>query len=229
MLPYKVTQKYEALIQGLRDAGTSADCGDVAEARPIGACFRVNDAGDVVLFECALHLKQWKWKGVSGKERINILVQAREKIRREDQVLLTSVVAVNYFEVPSGELLQAFHFDYDPVQVDHPLFHVQVTNRCIELPPESVEQLEINMPPEPAHHVLRCARIPTCDMTFASVLLCLTADHVGGIIFAEFLERVCELQQNMPQPDIGKLSASLGAGAANMRSSHWFRHTLPKA
>jgi hypothetical protein len=229
MLPYKVTQKYEALIQGLRDAGTSADCGDVAEAKPIAACFQVHAPGDVVLFECALYLKQWKWKGVSGKERVNILVQAREKIRREDQVLLTSVVAVNYFEVPGGELLQAFHFDYDPAQADHPLFHMQVTNRCIELSPAYVEQLEIKMPPEPAPAVLRCARIPTCDMTFASVLLCLTADHVGGPIFAEFLERVCDLQQNMPQPDIGKLSASLGAGVANVRSSHWFRHLPPQA
>ncbi|HMG11728.1 MAG TPA: hypothetical protein VK571_01000, partial [Gemmatimonadaceae bacterium] len=164
----------------------------------------------------------------SGKERINILVQAREKIRREDQLLLTSVVAVNYFEVPSGQLLQAFHFDYDPDQADHPLFHMQVTNRCIELPPGYVEQLEINIPPEPAARVLRCARIPTCDMTFASVLLCLTADHVGGTIFAEFLERICELQQEMPQPDIGKLSDSLGAALTNVRSSHWFRHLLPK-
>lgn len=227
MLPYNVTQKYEALIQGLRDAGTSADCGDVAEAQPIGACFRPSAAGDAVMFECALLLKQWRWKGASGKERINILVHAREKIRKEDHVLLTSSVGVNYLGLPDGDLLQAFHFDYDPAQADHPLFHMQVTNRCIELSAEHVQELEIKMPAEPIPRVLRCARIPTCDMTLASVLLCLAADHVGGAIFAEFLERISELQQQMPQPDIGKLATSLGVAVGNVRSSHWFRHLLP--
>ena len=161
MLPYKVTVKYEILINALREAGTSADCGDVALVRPIGSCFRSDDAVEV--FDCTLYLKSWRWKGVSTKERINILVHAKERIRRADHALLTSTVCVNYFTVVDGKqkLLQAFHYDYDPTQTDHPLFHLQVTNRCIALPAADGESLEIQMPDAVAEPVLRCARVPT--------------------------------------------------------------------
>lgn len=228
MLPYSVTGKYEALIEKLREAGTSADCGDVASARPILNCFRVDDTGEFAHFDCTLRLKEWKWKGVSGKERINIIVRAQEKIRRADHALLNSNVSVNYFD-QQGKLLQAFHFDHDPAQADHPLFHLQVTNRCIPLTDEEALELEFTMPAEAGDKVLRCARVPTCDMTLASVLVCLTADHVGGKIFAEFLESICALQGEMPLPNIGKLSASLGGPIINVRSSHWFRHALTPA
>ncbi len=226
MLHHKITGKYEALIQELKDVGTKADCGDVAEAKPIHSCFRSDQTGNE-LFECVLHLKEWRWKGVSGKERINILVQAREKIRRQDHALLTSTVCVNYFRAQDGTFLQAFHFDYDPSQADHPLFHMQVTDRCVELSAEDLAALEVTLPAAGLAGVLRCARVPTCDMTLASVLLCLAADHVGGTIFAEFFERICELQKEMPQPDIAKLRASLTAAPSDVRSSHWFRHLLP--
>lgn len=228
MLHHSVTGKYEALIQELKDVGTKANCGDVTEAKPIHSCFRSDTAGNE-LFECALHLKEWRWKGVSGKERINILVQAREKIRRSDYRLLNSTVCVNYFRVHDGKLLQAFHFDYNPCQPDHPLFHMQVTDRCIELSAADLAALEVTLPAPGENGVLRCARVPTCDMTLASVLLCLAADHVGGTIFAEFFARICDLQKDMPQPDIVKLRESLGASPGNVRSSHWFRHLLPTA
>jgi hypothetical protein len=226
MLPYKVTVKYEILINALREAGTSADCGDVALVRPIGSCFHSDNAVEV--FDCTLYLKSWRWKGVSTKERINILVHAKERIRRADHALLTSTVCVNYFTVSEGQqkLLQAFHYDYDPTQKDHPLFHLQVTNRCIALPAADSESLEIQMPDAVAEPVLRCARVPTCDMTLASALLCLAADHVGGQLFAEFLAKICEIQKEMPQPNIVKLGQSLGNPVQDVRSSHWFRHLL---
>lgn len=227
MLPYKVTAKYEELIEALRTTGTNADCGEIAEAKPINSCFRSDEDGHEY-FECVLHLKEWKWKGVSGKERINILVHAREKIRRNDRALLSSSVCVNYFTLGSGQadLLQAFHYDFEPTQRDHPLFHMQVTNRCITLSPEDTQELEIQIPAAVAPTVLRCARVPTCDMTLASVLLCLAADHVGGELFAEFFDRICELQKEMPRPNIDALGQSLGGGISDIRSSHWFRHVM---
>jgi hypothetical protein len=230
MLPYKVTGKYELLIDALNEAGTSADCGEVTSAKPILSCFHSGAVGEV-LFDCTLYLKSWRWKGVSTKERINILVHAREKIRRADHVLLSSTVCVNYFTASDAqpELLQAFHYDYDPGQMDHPLFHMQVTNRCIALPAADSEQLEIQIPVAVAPAVLRCARGPTCDMTLASVLLCLAADHVGGRLFAEFLAKICEIQKEMPQPNINKLCQSLGTPIQDVRSSHWFAHmVLPR-
>jgi hypothetical protein len=139
-----------------------------------------------------------------------------------------SSVCVNYFTVLEDQqkLLQAFHYDYDPTQRDHPLFHMQVTNRCIAMPPADSQSLEIQMPVAVAEPVLRCARVPTCDMTLASALLCLAADHVGGQLFAEFLAKICKIQKGMPQPNIVKLGQSLGNPVQDVRSSHWFSHVL---
>src|SRR5208283_1891546 len=112
------------------------------------------------LFDCILYLKSWRWKGVSKKERINILIHARERIRQDNQSLLASSVCVNYFNGPSDrpELLQAFHYDYTADQPDHPLFHMQVTDRCIDLSDSDSNQLEMKIPAESPPPVLRCAR-----------------------------------------------------------------------
>jgi len=227
MLPYKVTVKYELLIAALSEVGTRADCGEVALAKPIHSCFCSDDSG-VVFFDCTLYLKSWRWKGVSKRERVDILIHARERIRQADHVLLSSAVCVNYFTTSGAqaELLQAFHYDYDPHQRDHPLFHMQVTNRCIALSAADSERLEIHLPVAAPPAVLRCARVPTCDMTLASVLLCLAADHVGGGFFAECVGKICELQKEMPQPNIATLRQSLGSPVKDVRSSHWFRHML---
>lgn len=224
MLPSKVRGKYELLIEALSKVGTEADCGDLTLVKPINSCFRAVAGSPEVYFECIFVLKSWRWKGVSKSERINILVHAKESIRRADQVLLKSTVCVNYFTGPADApvLLQAFHYDYDPGQADHPLFHMQVTNRCIALTAADISSLEVRLPVAGAPPVLRCARVPTCDMTLASVMLCLAADHVGGTIFNEFLKKICELQEELPQPAIELLGDSLGAPVRNMRSSHWF-------
>ncbi len=231
MLPYKVTGKYELLITALNDAGASADCGEVLTSKPIVSCFRQSEkAPEEVLFDCVLILKSWRWKGVSKAERINILIEAKERIRRDNFALLSSSVSVNYFSDANGQpqLLQAFHYDYASDQPDHPLFHLQVTNRCIALSQQDCEQLDIELPAEVAPGVLRCARVPTCDMTLASVLLCLAADHVGGELFTEFLDKLCEYQREMPQPNIDKLIESFGNPVQDIRSSHWFRHAVAK-
>jgi len=231
MLPYEVTEKYEALVTALEEASYGANCGFVEKVNPLQTCFRTQ-AGGRVFFNCILHLKEWKWKGVSGKQHgVNILIQAQEVIRQRDQALLSSTVSVNYFDVSAEntQLLQAFHFDYNPCQRDHALFHMQVTNTCITLSGNEAEALkvEFTIPQNTNPKCLRSARVPTCDMTLASVLLCLAADHIGGSFFTEFLERVRELQVKMPQPLIGKLRRSLAAAPAHLHSSHWFMHLKP--
>ena len=225
MLPYKVRGKYESLIEALSKVGTDADCGEATLPKPVASCFHSAADPSVVEFDCVFYLKSWRWKGVSKSERINILVHAKEYIQRADQVLLKSTVCVNYFTGPADApiLLQAFHYDFDPEPADHPLFHMQVTNRCIALTAEAIASLEVRLPAGDAQPVLRCARVPTCDMTLASVLLCLAADHVGGTIFIEFLKKICELQADLPQPAIELLRNNLGSPVRNVRSSHWFR------
>jgi hypothetical protein len=228
MLPYDVTEKYEALVTALEEASYGANCGFVEKVNPLQACFRTQ-AGGKVIFNCILHLKEWKWKGVSGKQHgVNILIHAQEVIRQRDQALLSSIVSVNYFDISAENtrLLQAFHFDYNPCQRDHALFHMQVTNTCITLSGNEAEALkvEFSIPQNANPKCLRSARVPTCDMTLPSVLLCLAADHIGGSFFTDFLERVRELQVKMPQPLIGKLRRSLGATPENLHSSNWFMH-----
>src|SRR6267154_1453598 len=149
MLPYKVTGKYELLIAALNEIGASADCGDVITAKPILSCFSTNEHNPAeILFDCKLYLKSWRWKGVSKKERINILIHVKERIRRDNQCLLASSICVNYFNGPADqpEMLQAFHYDYTTDQPDHPLFHMQVTNRCIALSDTDSTQLEMKIP-----------------------------------------------------------------------------------
>ena len=224
---------YENLVAAFEDAGIEADCGFVEKNQNPCACFIPGERGRET-FKCIIHCKNWKWKSSTNTDRetkrVSILIQVEETIRRRDQALLSSVVHVDYLSVNNGQasLLQAFHYDYDPCQRDHAFFHAQVTDECCEVSEVEKDALKIDfaLPARleaPRH---RGARIPTCDMTMPSVLVCLAADHIGGKVFRTFREKVCELQQNMPLPLIGKLRRSLGAESSDLRSSHWFAHCL---
>jgi len=230
VLPYEITQAYEALVADLEDKGISGGCGSIKPNRPLLGCFKSLDA-ERVHFECYLHLKEWKFRGVSPK-RIHILLHAQEQIRRSDRILLSSTVQVSYFTVENtnATLLQSIHFDYGPNQDAHPLFHAQVTNKPISLPANETDSLEFDFQVVlPAHSWFRDARIPTSDMTFPSVLLCLAADHLGPSFFNAFLKKVRDLQKKMPCSSFEDLKASLAAEPNHFRSSHWFAHCSPKA
>jgi len=220
---------YQNLLNAFEDASIEANCGLVEKSCDPAACFKPGDNGRET-FNCIVHCKDWKWRSTSsGREgkRINILLRIAETIRRRDQALLTSVVQVNYLSVDErrASLLQAFHFDYNPCQRDHALFHAQLTDECFEIPSTDIDSLKIDFAmPERATPRIRCARIPTCDMTFPSVLVCLAADHIGGVLFQGFRSKASELQKKMPYPLITKLKRSLGTDSMDLRSSHWFAH-----
>jgi hypothetical protein len=84
-------------------------------------------------------------------------------------------------------------------------------------------KIDFNLP-GPRPKCVRNARIPTCDMTFPSVLVALAADHIGGEHFNTFRNRASELQEEMPLPLIEKLRKSLKAESRDLRSTHWFAH-----
>lgn len=230
-LPSEIMMSYDNLLDAFEDASVQADCGIVEKTRNPCACFKPDDEGNV-FFECFIHCKNWKWKSATNKrlenKRVSIILHIAEKIRRNDHVLLSSVVQVSYLDVEDGHarLLQSFHFDYDPCRRDHAIFHAQVTDRCINLKPDDTEALKIDftLPDNSLSACLRSSRIPTCDMTFPSVLVSLAADHLGGAFFSQFWKRACELQQMMPLPEIQNLRHSLEAQSNNLRSSHWFGH-----
>lgn len=222
MLKYAITQKYEQLVESLRKIGEEANCGNVMQHAPVQTCFSSNEHGDV-FFDCLLFLKEWRWKGVSRHEKVNILLRAKETIVRKNLKVKTSSVNVNYFKSDSGELLQAFHYDHDPTQVDHPIYHMQVTDRSIELSQDEADAFGLKAEVLQTPPLLRCARVPTCDMTLASVLLCLVADHIGGHFFKAFFDTVCELQSSLPRTFAKELTQGVSAGE-NANSPHWFRH-----
>ncbi len=231
MLPSEVMMSYENLLAEFEDASVGANCGLVETVHKPCACFRHGPYGNVT-FECMLHCKDWKWKSSTNRalsnKRVSILLHVCETIRRRDRALLSSTVQVNYLDVVDcqARLLQAFHFDYDPCQRDHAVFHAQITDECIDVSATEADALKMDflLPEETCAPRLRSARIPTCDMTFPSVLVCLAADHLGGFFFHQFRTRACELQQRMPLPLIPKLRRSLAVEPGDLRSSHWFAH-----
>ncbi len=227
-LPYEVVNAYERLVAALEDASSDADCGFIKYTDPLPACFKFDHEG-LAIFDCCLHLTEWKARGSSAKERVNILVHIHEAFRRSDRVLVRSTVQVSYFRIEktSATLLQSVHFDYGPEQDAHPLFHAQISNEPIKLSAEDEEGLEFQFARTPCNVVcFKNARIPTSDMTFPSVLLCLAADHFGQPFFSEFMERVLDLQEKMPRADFQKLKASIASDPDHLRSSHWFAHML---
>jgi hypothetical protein len=226
MLPVStaVFSAYDSLVSALEEASSGANCGVVKISRPLNACFSRADPGEAK-FECYIHLKEWNYRGGSSKRPIHILLHVQEQIRRSDYVLLRSSVRVSYFKVQNNiaQLLQNVHFDYAPGQQAHPLFHAQINNEPLQPPVSDAETLEFQFDIEPsAQPWFNHARIPTSDMAFPSVLLCLAADHFEAQFFHEFYEKVCTYQARMPHPHYEALRARLSREPHHFRSSQWF-------
>jgi hypothetical protein len=222
-LPYALTSAYETLVKLLEDAAANSNCGLVRMTDPIRACFASHE-DNMVIFNCFLHLQEWQ----ARKQHLHILLQVQESIKLGggEPVLAQSTVTINYFKVKDNQaqLLQALHFDYGPEQKSHPIFHAQLTNEGMVLPSQVAAQIEFEFPQLPCATCFKEARIPTSDMTFPSVLLCLAADHFGEKFFADFFEQLLEVQEKLPQPLFEKTKRSLQATPGHLRSSHWFAH-----
>jgi len=185
------------------ETGASADCGEVALARPVLSCFRSNDAGEVV-FDCTLLLKNWRWKGVSTRERINILIHARERIHRTSQVLLSSTVCVNYFTASNDQQNSSRHSTTITTKPSG-IIHCSTCRSLIDVllcRPEDMSSLKYKCRRKRQHRYSVAREFQLADMTLASVVLCLAADHVGGGLFAEFWKKIVEFQKEMPHPNI---------------------------
>lgn len=220
---YAVSSAYESLVEALEDVSAQANCGVVKKSRPVCACFSVVRPEEAK-FDCYLHLKAWNYRGGSSKNAIHILLHAQEQIRLSDEVLIRSSVRVSYFRVQSSlaHLLQNIHFDYAPDQQAHPLFHAQVNNEPLLPPSSEAEHLEFQFEIQPSQPWFNQARIPTSDMSFPSVLLCLAADHFETQFFHDFYRKVCAEQAKMPHPPFALLRQRLSCEPQHFRSSQWF-------
>lgn len=225
LIPYSVYGPYESLVHAFDDVCTLSN-GSVHMPKTPAGCFSKRDKDAPMEFKFRLHCKGWNERGNSSKP-ISIVLEIEEALDPDGKELISSTVRVNYCHFVDGalDLAQAYHFDFSPPKHDHAAYHAQVTNQPIELDEHEVEDLKLSAPLRPStHHQLRTARIPTADMTLASVLLCLVADHVGGPQFQEFYAQVKVLQTKLPQPQIEALKRSLGLGCQDVRSTHWFAH-----
>lgn len=226
VLTYGDREKYDALLAALEDASAQANCGSIAWTKPLSTRFAY--AHGHAYLTAFVHLQDWKWRGTS-KKGIHILLSIREKIRCSDKTLITSGIHSDYYSVQdnTAKLLHSIHFDFDGMKDCHPLFHAQLCSDRIDLDGfiagEIGFEYQIDQAPSTC---FRDARIPTSDMTLPSVLLCLAADHFEKPFFCQFRDDATALQLALPHPGINSLSQSFAVAPGNVRSSHWFAHTM---
>jgi hypothetical protein len=123
-------------------------------------------------------------------------------------------------------LVQSLHFDFvESGQPHHPFFHLQLTDELIPEGDLSSVGFDLEIePPGQSNHCWVTTRIPTPDMTLASVLYCLVADHFGDGVFDQFANKIHLLQGRLSCPKFDTLKASLGKFPTHFKSSHWFAH-----
>jgi len=122
--------------------------------------------------------------------------------------------------------VQSLHYDFvEEGPVDHPYFHVQLTDEVIPADDLRSTHFELELPGQ--HESNDCwvtTRIPTPDMTLASVIYCLVADHLAAENFAQFAETVQSIQNRLPAPSFESIKKSLEKSSIHFKSSHWFAH-----
>jgi len=226
--PYRVASAYESLISEFQRAVEGAGKSLNRLSRPILNGFtQGGDAASAQFAEC-LYLKNWPCRKLSSQKRLDVVVKVMETLARSDWSLTKSTVYVNYFVVTGGEaeLVQSLHYDFvHEGQPDHPYFHVQLSGEMI--PEEDlrsvgfVENFKANQLP---NHCWVTSRIPTPDMTMASVLYCLVASHCGEGVFREFAKEILSVQERLPTPQFEAMKRSLRKSMTHFKSSHWFAH-----
>jgi hypothetical protein len=224
VLNYAEIQRYESILTALEDALEQSNCGALSWTKPLSRRF-TEDASDII-FTAYVHLKGWQWKG-SPKDRIHTLIEVKERIDRSKKFIRKSTVHVDHYAIrdESAALLHTIHFDFDGERDCHPLFHAQLCKDRIVLDDVTAQEVEFEFDVKEAEvSCFRDTRIPTPDMTFPSVILCLAADRFQKSFFSDFRNKTVDLQKSMPRPLFSSLSDSVKKEADHFCSSHWFAH-----
>jgi len=226
--PSKVRSAYENFLEAFYATVHGANRNVSFSDRPVASCFTESGKGQTVEFKKCLYLKDWPSRKLPASKRLDIAVMALEEITRDSWQLKRSTVYLNYFVVSNATavLVQSLHYDFqEGGQRDHPFFHVQLTYETIpenDLRSNGFDlQLKLQEPPS---NCWVTTRIPTSDMTLASVLYCLVADHLGAGYFDQFAERVHSILELLPSASFDPLRNSIQNSSAHFKSSHWFAH-----
>ena len=183
-----------------------------------------------ILLKSRFYLKGWPCRQLGRSKRLDVVVKALETFSRPLWSLTKSTVYVNYFVVSDSgaRLVQALHYDFVMGgQTDHPFFHVQLSNEPISTDDLRSTGCELELPKQDS--VNECwvtTKIPTPDMTLASVIYCLVADHLGANSFARFAETVDSIQKRLPPPSFDSIRKSIEESSMHFKSSHWFAHMV---
>jgi hypothetical protein len=224
--PNNVRSAYEEFLEAFRTAVETANLNLSHPSRPLRSSFVEAGGSDRAAFLWSFYLRDWPCKRLPRNKRLDVVVKAMETFTRPAWVLFKSTVYVNYFVVSDSvaKLVQSLHYDFvEGGQNDHPFFHVQLTDELI--PEEDLRSagFELSVPAS-ANECWVTTRIPTPDMTLASVIYCLVADHLGAINFTQFAQNVESIQNRIPAPSFETIKQSLNESTAHFKSSHWFAH-----
>lgn len=226
--PNPVSSAYEDFLETFRATVEDSNLTVRFPSRPIRSSFL--DAGDNtrVVFTRGFYLKNWPSRRLPREKRLDVVIKAMETFVRPTWQLTRSTVYVNYIVVagPGAKLVQALHYDFaEHGQNDHPFFHVQLTDELIPEADLRATGYDLDLPrPMEASECWVTTRIPTPDMTLASVLYCLIADHLGEARFAQFSHTVGSIEERLPPPAFQSIKKSLERYPKHFKSSHWFAH-----
>lgn len=227
-VPSALWSSYEKMLGAVNSAAVASNGGEMFYRPAVASYFRRGEDSSSIVFECHLYLKNWRWRPGETKERVSIVIHARETLSLDAKTIDKSNVKVSYFRRKgdgSAALLHTTHFDYVGEQIAHPVFHAQLTEKPI-IPPET-ETAEIRFDLQWDNVDSPCfanARIPTPDMTLLSVLLCLAADHIDHKFFHDMRATLRTIHEVLPRPKFKALRDSLTSEPAHFRSLHWFAH-----
>lgn len=224
--PNSIGSAYEDFLEAFRMAAEDADRTVKFPDKPVRACF--SQLGETCEFDRCLYLQGWPSRRLAKDKRLDIVIRVLETFKQPGWLLTKSTVYLNYLVVSNSKavLAQSLHYDFvEGGQTNHPFFHVQLDNEPIpevELRSTGFD-LELDLP-NPLNECWVTTRIPTPDMTMASVLYCLVADHLGDDIFKQFAESVHSVQDRFPLLSFDLVKNSLQKSDGHFKSSHWFAH-----
>ncbi len=231
--PNEVRSAYENFLAAFRRAAEQAGNQVKPVDPPVQSLFN-RVAADKAKFEHCLYLEEWPSRRLGAGKRLDVAIKALEEFATDPQWLLTkSTVYLNYILVSdtTAELVQALHYDFDSTVAPitpHPLFHVQLHHDFISEDDlrAANEGFDLKLiQPSADDKCLGTTRIPTPDMTFASVLYCLVADHLQPTIFKDFADAVYPiLNDKIPPPNFASIKKSMDESPAHFKSLHWFAH-----
>jgi hypothetical protein len=230
IVPNNIGSAYENLVEAFRTAVENAGLKIQVPTRPLRQCFSQSAQPTSAEFSYCFYLKSWPCRQLGKNKRLDVVVKCLETFAKPDWRLVRSTVYLNYFVVPNNKpdgqasLVQALHYDFvEPTQACHPVFHVQLLDEPI--PDEDLRNAGFDVYIKPSRRSSNSrvtTRIPTPDMTLASVIYSLVAGHLPNGIFDQFAENARPIQIKLPCPSFATIHASLQQTPGHFKSSHWY-------